>query len=222
MLYKAKGVVFRFTRYGETSIIATIFTDQFGLQSYIVNGVRSKKASGKIALFQPMTLLDLVVYHRENANINRIREVRCLHPYASVYRDVTKSSVLMFIAEVVNRTVREESHAKELCDFLIASLISLDSADAAVSNFHLIFLIKLSSFLGFGPQVKEDVLGLRVTNPLIEAKLNALLTADYFQPIDISNEQRREILDLLIRFYQEHSGFGGEMRSLQVLRELLR
>lgn len=222
MLYKAKGVVFRFTRYGETSIIASIFTDQFGLQSYLVNGARSKKASGRMALFQPLTLLDLVVYHRENANINRIKEVRCLHPYASVYRDVTKSTVMLFLAEVLNKTVREESHAKDLCDFIIASLITLDTMEESVHNFHLIFLIKLSGFLGFGPQVKEDVLGLRITDPLIEEKLNVLLTADYRDPIAITNEQRREILDLLVRFYQEHSGFGGEIRSLPVLRELLK
>ncbi len=222
MLYKAKGIVFRFTRYGETSIIASIFTDQFGLQSYLVNGVRTKKASGKMALFQPLTLLDLVVYHRENANINRIKEVRCLHPYATVHMDVTKSTVMMFLAEVLNRTVREESHAKELCDFLVTSLITLDTMDEPVHNFHLIFLIRLSGFLGFGPQVKEDILGLRITDPLIEEKLSALLVADYGDSITISNEQRREILDLLVRFYQEHSGFGGEIKSLPVLRELLR
>ncbi|MBA4056317.1 MAG: DNA repair protein RecO, partial [Marivirga sp.] len=71
MLHKTRGVVFRFTKYGETSIIVNIFTELFGLQGYIVNGVRSKSGKNRIALYQPLTLLDLVVYHRENANINR-------------------------------------------------------------------------------------------------------------------------------------------------------
>ena len=81
MLHKTQGVVFRFTNYSETSIIVNIFTSAFGLQSYIVNGARGKSGKGKIALYQPLTLLDLVVYHRENASILRIKEVKCIHPY---------------------------------------------------------------------------------------------------------------------------------------------
>ena len=84
MLHKTRGIVFRFTKYGETSIIVNIFTELFGLQSYIVNGVRSASAKNKIALYQPLTLLDLVVYHRENVNILRIKEVKCLHAYQTI------------------------------------------------------------------------------------------------------------------------------------------
>src|SRR6186713_1683387 len=97
MLQKTRGLVFRFTRYGETSIIVNIFTAQFGLQGYMVKGVRSRMSKGKIALFQPLTLLDLVVYHRENANLMHIREARCLHPYEHIYRDVRKTSIALFI-----------------------------------------------------------------------------------------------------------------------------
>src|SRR5687768_16731291 len=106
MLHKTRGIVFRFTKYGETSIIVNIFTELFGIQSYIVNGVRSKSAKNRIALFQPMTLLDLVVYYRENASIKRIKEIKCLHPYQTVTTDVRKSAVAMFINEVLNKTVK--------------------------------------------------------------------------------------------------------------------
>lgn len=220
MLYKTKGVVFRFTRFGETSIIVTIFTDHFGLQSYLVNGVRSKNAKGKIALFQPLTLLEMVVYHRENANINRIKEVKCIHAYQTIHLDFVKASVAMFITEVLNKTVREESHARELCEFLISSLVMLDTL-SQVENFHLIFLMKLSGFLGFGPQITADVLGWRIPDPLVEQILKSLISADYNQKIPITNEQRREILDLIISFYNEHTGMS-ELKSLQVLREILR
>ena len=110
MLHKTRGVVFRFTKYGETSIIVTLFTELFGLQSYIVNGVRSKSGKNKIALFQPLTLLDLVVYHREHANLNRIKEVKCLYPFQSIPTDIKKSALAIFIIEVINKTVKEESH----------------------------------------------------------------------------------------------------------------
>ena len=83
MVQKTRGIVFRFTKYGETSIIVTIFTEAFGLQSYIVNGVRSKSSKNKIALYQPLTLLELVVYHRDGANIERIKEISCKYPYRS-------------------------------------------------------------------------------------------------------------------------------------------
>src|SRR5688572_10155550 len=127
MLHKTRGIVFRFIKYGDSSIIVTIFTDLFGLQTYIVNSVRSKSAKGKIALFQPLTLLDLVVYYKENASIKRIKEVRCVHQYQTLQTDIRKSSIGMFINEILNKTVKEENHAQELFDFIFSSLIFLDN-----------------------------------------------------------------------------------------------
>ena len=221
MLHKVKGVVFRFTKYGETSIIVSIFTDQFGLQSYIVNGVRSKSAKSKIALYQPLTLLELVVYHKENANLNRIKEVKCLHPYTHIHNDVTKSAIAMFVGEIMNRSIKEESHAAGLCEFLISSLITLDELENNVHNFHLIFLLKLSRFLGFGVQHVNEVLGGRMTEEAIEKTITTILNGGYVTPLSLNNSQRRELLGLLIAFYQEHTAMVGELKSLQVLREIL-
>jgi DNA repair protein RecO (recombination protein O) len=91
MIVKTRGIVFRYTRYGETSIIANVFTEQFGLQSYIVNGVRSKKPKVNIALFQPLTLLDMVVYHKETGGVFRIKEVKCNYPYRIIPSDMRRS-----------------------------------------------------------------------------------------------------------------------------------
>jgi DNA repair protein RecO (recombination protein O) len=221
VLHKVRGVVFRFTKYGETSIIVTIFTDQLGLQSYIVNGVRSNSIRSRIALYQPLTLLELVVYHRENANLNRIKEVKCFYPYHSLHSDVTKSVIAMFITEVVNKAIREESHAGELFTFLSSSLMTLDSITTNVQNFHLIFLLKLSRFLGFGAQTVHEVLGGRVTEPVIEQAIKQILGGNYSTALVISTTQRRELLNLIISFYNEHSGMLGEMKSLLVLRDIL-
>jgi DNA repair protein RecO (recombination protein O) len=221
MLHKTTGVVFRFTKYGETSIIVTLFTEMFGLQSYIVNGVRSKSARSKIALFQPLTLLDLVVYHREHANINRIKEVKCLYPYRTIPTDIKKSALMMFIAEVINKTIKEESHAQELCQFLIRSFITLDEMSEQTENFHLRFLLRLSRFLGFGAYNVNEVLGTRMTSVDIEQILEKLLKSDYTETVLIHNNQRREILELLLKFYADHMDNVGEMKSIQVLREIL-
>jgi DNA repair protein RecO (recombination protein O) len=221
MLHKTQGVVFRFTKYGETSIIVNIFTSLFGLQSYIVNGVRSKTSKNRIALYQPLTLVDLVVYHRENANINRIREIKCLYPFQTITTDIRKSAIAIFINEVLNKTVKEESQAGALCDFMTHSLITLDTLTAQVENFHIVFLLKLSRMLGFGAHEVNDILGVHMTDEETEKNLSFFLSCEYTEAIVLSNAQRRAVLDLILKFYADHMDSMGELRSVQVLREVL-
>jgi DNA repair protein RecO (recombination protein O) len=221
MLHKTRGVVFRLTKYGETSIIVNIFTELFGLQSYIVNGVRSKMSKNKIALYQPLTLLDLVVYYRESAGINRIKEVKCLYPYQSIPLDIKKSAAALFLNEVINKTIKEESHALELCAFMIDSFITLDTMTTNVENFHLIFLLKLSRLLGFGAHHRNEVMGARATDMETEQRLGQLIQSDYSDAIRMTNIQRRDILDLVLKFYTDHIDSLGDMRSVQVLREVM-
>jgi DNA repair protein RecO (recombination protein O) len=221
MLHKTRGIVFRFIKYGDSSIIVTIFTELFGLQTYIVNGVRSKSARGKIALYQPLTLLDLVVYYKENASIKRIKEVRCLHPYQTLQTDIRKSSIAMFINEVLNKTVKEENHAHELFGFLMESLISLDDLKVSFENFHLIFLIKLSRYLGFGAHRVNDVMQGIFAGKEEEAWIEKLLNAEYSTFLTWTNAQRRTLLDILLRFYTIHIDSLGEIKSVQVLKEVV-
>lgn len=220
MIFKTRGIVFRLTKFRETSIIVTIFTEQFGLQSYIVNGVRSKSARNKIALYQPLTLLNLVVYHRERANIERIKELSCLHPYRTLTADVKKSALAIFINELLNKTVKDESHGGELFQFLFESLVALDSLQEGYENFHLIFMLKLARYLGFGVFNANEVLGGRVTDAETERKLNDLLQANYDTFLKMNNYQRRKLLELLLKFYAEHMEHLGEIKSVQVLREV--
>ncbi len=220
MLYKTRGIVFRFTKYGDTSIIVNIFTHVFGLQSYIVNGVRSK-SSRAISLYQPLTLLDLVVYHRENANLLRIKEVKCLHAYQTIHTDIRKTTIALFLSEMVNKAVKDQSNAESTFDFLMRSFISLDQLER-IENFHLLFLIKLSRHLGFGPHASHDILdGLRISK-VEEQVLQALLEAEYGEAISITNDTRKNILELLLTFYQKHIESLGEIRSVDVLKEILR
>lgn len=222
MLHKTRGLVFRFTRYRETSVIVTIFTEIFGVQSYIVNGVRSSKSSGnKMALLQPLTLLDLVVYHREHANINRIKEVKCLYPYHSLTVDVKKVTVAMFLNEIMNKTIKEESHAGELFEFLYQSLVIFDQMKHGYENFHLVFLLKLSRFLGFGPDRIEAVQGQVLLNEPDIHILTRLLHSDYAAELPVTGAQRRSLLDIVLRFYASHIDTFGEVKSVQVLREVL-
>ena len=222
MIQKTRGIVFRLTKYGETSIIVSNFTEVFGLQSYIVNGVRSKTAKNKIALYQPLTLLNLVVYHRPNANLERIKEIQCFHPYQSLTSDIKKSTIAIFITELLNKTVKEESHVQDLFEFLTESLITIDKLEINYQDSHLIFMIKLSRHLGFGPQFVNEIIGGNIASDETEESVRQLLSADYDNVLNVSNAQRRNVLDLLIKFYASHLENFGEMKSLQVLRELFK
>ncbi len=221
MLHKTRGIVFRFTKYGETSIIVNIFTERFGLQGYIINGVRIKSSKSRIALFQPLTLLDLVVYRRENANLNRIKEVRCSYPFQSLSIDIKKSAIAIFINEIINKTVKDESHAQEIFQFLFQSLITLDRVNQNFENFHLIFLLKLSRYLGFGAHNLNEILGGRMTDVEIENLLNSLIKIEYEDQIFISNSQRKILLELILKFYADHIDSLGEVKSMHVLREVM-
>lgn len=221
MLHKTRGIVFRFTKYGESSIIVTIFTELFGIQTYIVNGIRSKNSKGKIALFQPLTLLDLVVYYKENANIKRIKEVKCAHQYQALTTDIRKSIIAIFISEMLNKTVKDETHAQEIFEFLFHALMLLDHQQNSVENFHLVFLIKLSRFLGFGAHQADEILGARILDSEEEAILKNLLQADFTEQIVMTNVQRRNLLEAILRFYTLHIESLGEIKSVQVLRDVM-
>ncbi len=221
MLHKTRGIVFRFVKYGETSIIVTIFTELFGLQSYIVNGVRSSKAATKMSLFQPLTLLEMVVYYKETASILRIKEVKCHYHYQSIYNDVKKSTISMFLNEIINKSIKEETHAGEVCRFLFESLEAFDKQLSNYENFHLVFLVKLSRYLGFGLHNSTDILTGKMLDIEEEQLFNLLLAADYHEILVMSNSQRRALLELIIQFYTTHTENMSEIRSIQVLREIL-
>ncbi len=221
MLHKTRGIVLRFTKYGETSIIVNIFTEQFGLQSYIVNGVRSASKRSKIALYQPLTLLDLVVYHKENASILRIKEVKCIHPYRSLSTDFKKSTIAMFLGEIINKTVKEESHAEGLCGFLIDAFAQLDEMESSYENFHLVFLIHLSRFLGFRPYHTREIFEAGILSYEDDLLLAKLLESDFNLTPSLTLVQRRTFLDILLRFYSNHVEHLGEIRSLAVVKELI-
>ena len=105
MLYKTQGIVLNYIKYRETSIIVRIYTESFGLASYIINGVRSKKARHKIAFFQPLTLLDMVVYHKRNAKLNRVSELKCKEPLMDLPTNIKKSSIAIFITEILIKSL---------------------------------------------------------------------------------------------------------------------
>jgi len=222
MLVKTEAIVLNFIKYKESSVIAKIYTSELGIQSYIVNGVRSKNKS-KIALFQPLTILDLIVYKKHNASLNRISEIHCSQPYKSLPYELKKTTIALMIAEVLIKTLKEEEANKDLFFFLHKSLIILDSLESDYENFHIHFLFQLSSFHGIFPSSAKDI----ITSTAIiltkeeEAKINMFIGSDFFEPVKISNAVRQRLLEILLQFFNKHIENFGELKSVKILREVL-
>ena len=149
-IHQTKGIVLRTVKYGETSVIVSAFTELFGVQSYLVNGIRtSGKSSSKAALFQPAAILDMEVYHNELKNIQRIKEYKWSFLYKHVLTDVTKNAVAMYMVELLQKSLKQPEKSPDLFHFCEDSFIQLDVAEAPViANFPIYFCLHLAHFFG--------------------------------------------------------------------------
>jgi len=240
MLQKTRGVVLQSVNFSETSIVVKIYTEDFGLQSFMVKSVRSPKAKLKIALFQPLTLLDLVIYHNERATLHSIREARTFYTYTSLSVDFQKSTIFVFLSEILSKCLRTEQPDKNLFHFLYNSLQLLDLKQTYYTDFHLIFLMQLSRFLGFYPKGNYDA-DLRwfdmaegtfqVQEPVHSYSMNAENSKGLskLKGISLSDEnlclfstpERRVMLEQILQFYALHVPGFGNIQSHKILQEVL-
>jgi len=240
MLYKTRGIVLHSVKYSESSLIVKVYTETFGLQSYLLKGIRSPKAKTRSALFQPLTLLDLVVYHKEKSSLHPVKEVRLSIPTHSTSSDIRKSSIALFLAELIYRTIREEETNKVLFEFLWNGFILLDTTEEPVSNFHLLFAVKLCRFLGFQPQ--DNLSELNRYFHLREGVFHSLFSSPddcldeqqsnwFFQLIKTELEQysqlsfpanvRSILLEKILLYYRLHLHGFKEIRSHEILHTVL-
>ncbi len=228
MLVKTQGIVIHYLKYRETSIIVKIFTRELGLKSYLVNGVRSAKSKSKMAFYQPLTLVDLVVYDKENASLNRISEVKLDHPFQLIPFDFYRTGIAMFMGEVLSKAIYENYQNEFLFDFLHQSIVLLDQDHINLGNFPLAFLLETSRFLGFAPDnALEFFEQVHETSPsqsiiLEEKKYLSGLMQEAFNPsLKIPAAIRRQLLDDMLRFYRINLESFPEIKSLHVLRNLM-
>ena len=220
MLHKSIGIVLHHINYGETSIIAYIYTELFGRQAFIVNGVRSNKSKIKLNLFQPLSIVELSVYFKENREIQRIKEIRFHIPQYEIPFYIIKSTIALFIAEILYKTLREEESNKPLFDFLLHAIQLLDKTQEGINNFHLIFLIQLSKFLGIFPDntfiynYSSSESERIVLQELISSSLPTLTK------FKINNMIRNNLLLKILDHYQLNMEGMGQINSFVVLKDL--
>lgn len=228
MIRKTSGVVLSSIRYKDTSIIVKIFTRELGLKSYLINGVRSMGKGSKMALYQPLTLLDLVVYDKENSGLQRISEAKLQRAHQRIPFEFPRTSIALFMTEVINRSIYENYQNEWLFDFLSESVVTLDQSDTALSHFPLAFLIEKAKFLGFAPDEAEGFILESKHQPFSPEELsltlnylNNLLEEGYHCKDKIPVTLRRKLLDHLLDFYSEHMDNPNPLKSLAVIRQLM-
>ncbi len=155
MLHKVKAIVLRTTKYSETSVIALMYTDKFGMQSYMINGVRKQKAKITMAMLQPLCLVDAEVYHKSQGDIQRLNELRLEPVLHGLLSDPGRSVVAMFAAEMLSRAIREEEGQQELFDYLSHQIQRLDIHPQPIYAL-LQMLLGLSAWLGFQPERRGE------------------------------------------------------------------
>lgn len=243
MLHKTKGIVLKTVKFGETSLVVTFFTALFGLQTYMVNGVRalSKKGTAKGAYFQSGAILELVVYHNEFKNLQRIKEFRWSHLYDHIFSDVFKNAVALYLIELVSKLVKEPEPNIDLFNFIEDALLNLDRAGKTVTaNFPLFVALHLAVFSGFRirDNYSEDCNFLDLQEGLfIEKQPNhsfymegkeaeavshtlKILHPQDLEYLKLNQEQRRRLLNALETYYALHIADFGSMKTLPVLREI--
>jgi len=240
MLHKVRGIVLKTTNYSESSVIVQVLTDKFGMQSYLINGVKKPKAKVKMNMLQSLHLLDMVVYHKMNTNIQRVSEVRQTPVFKRIPYDIVKSSIVIFLNEVLYKSIRQQSADDDLFNYIFNSIAWFDESDELNPNFHLAFLLKLTRFLGFSPNEKRrtDQIYFDLQEgefvSRVPIHLNYLLLEDALDfislfntplekisEIKLSNSKRRFLLDKILVFYTLHTASFGEVQSHRILETLL-
>ena len=240
MLIKTRGIIFRSIKYSETSIITDIFTEQKGLRTYIISGVRKKNARVSASLLQVMSLVDLVVYHRDDKDMTRIKEIKAAHVYQTVPFDIGKSSVGQFILELTRKAIHEPEQNEPLFQFVFDTFRFLDETAWPYTNLHLYFMLGLTRFLGFLPTdnysdsrnffdlregmfvAQKDMHGYYLQEEMSEIVhrfLNTELTK--IHEIQISRDTRKALLKQLILFYRLHIEQFPDLNSHEILEEVL-
>lgn len=236
MLYKTKGIVFRTIKYSETSVVSKIYTEKFGVQSYIVNGVRTARSKVKASLLQSLSLLELEVYHREHRNLHRIKEVQAAVVFRSIPFHLLKGSVGLFMIEVLNKVIHEEEANPSLFQFIFDQVRLLDETEQISPLYLAEFMIALSAHLGFVPHgifsaatpcfdlregqfVKDTPGHVQVLDQLTSSNLSAVV---HQQPAVMSPLQRKMLLEALLHYYQLHVPGFSPPKSLKVLEEVFR
>jgi DNA repair protein RecO (recombination protein O) len=239
MLEKTAGIILHQIKYTDSGNIAQVFTKKFGRQSFLIRGIRNKRSGKQNIHLQPLSIIDIVLYYKESRGIQTLKEYSVSFLPADIYNNIVKTSMALFLGEVLTTVLREESPQEDLFDFIRDSVIYLDRLEEGYSNFHIAFLCGLSSFLGIEPgrKPKDESCFFDMINgsfPLVRPSHGnyadpemALILSGFFNSswddmhkITLSGSVRNEVLSTLLKYYSIHLPALKKINSLDVLKEV--
>jgi len=239
MLEKTRGIILHQIKYSDSGIVAQLYTRKFGRQSFLIRGMRNRKAGKHNILFQPMFILDLEMHYKASREMQTLKDFSVSYTPFDIHSNFKKSCVAIFLGEVLTSVLKEESPHEEMFDYIEDSIIYFDACKEAYANFHIAFLSGLSSFLGFepSPRISPDDQFFDMKNgeflpvpPLhgsyatteISDILASFFSASYDTSgsIALSGVLRNEVLETLVGYYSLHLPGLKKINSLEVLKEV--
>jgi DNA repair protein RecO (recombination protein O) len=239
MIEKTRGIILSQIKYTDSGIVARLYTRSFGRQSFLIRGMRNKKAGKHSILFQPLCILDLEMNYKASRELQTLKEFSVSFTPYDIYSDIKKSSVAIFLGEFLTAVLKEESPHEEMFDYIEESIVYFNKCRDGFANFHLAFLAGLSSFLGFEPGQRinnEDsyfdmLNGIFVPIPPVHgnyaSEKNSNILAEIFMAsydtiskIPLTGHIRDEVLETLVRFYSLHLPGLRKIKSIEILKEV--
>lgn len=236
-IVNTKAIVLSSLKFGDTSLIVKCYTEEEGVKSYLLRGVLKPKKTGiKAAYFQPLTQLKIIAKHNTKGTLNSLKEVQVVNPYKTIHTDIVKQSVVFFLSEILASSIQEEEQNKTLYSYLETAFIWLDVHDK-IANFHLLFLLNLTGFLGFYPDTShKDKIGFNLLEGNFSdntADKNVLFKNDFYQfkkllginfdgieNVSYSKDERQLVLQMIIEYFKLHLDNFKKPKSLQVLETI--
>lgn len=239
MLEKTLAIVLHQIKYSDSGIIVHLYTRKFGRQSALIKGMRRKKSGKHSIMFQPMFILDVEMYQKPEREIHMLKEFDLAFVPADIHSNVMKSTVCLFLGEVLSSILREESPHEEMFDYIADSITWFDSAASDYANFHINFLSGLSRYLGFMPDIPDErekvyfdmrngkfSISPPVHNDYASQEISSALVNFFDIPhadsgkIILTGKQRNDLLDTIIHYYSLHLPSLKKINSLEVLKEV--
>ncbi len=231
-----EAIVLKTTNYSDTSLIVKVFSEDYGVQTYLAKGVKGRKAKNKVNFFQPLSILKITGVQTKS-ELLILKEVSFAHPFQEIPFDVLKSSVIFFINEFLYRIfLADDFSDKALYSFIKKGILLLDQTQNPITNFHVVFLAHFTYFMGIFPNDSEngrffDITGGTFTHhsviPNLDEKSSTILkdilrqTFENFHQIEIPKHDRKQLLEGLLLYYKTHIDGFKEIKSYEVLKTIL-
>jgi DNA repair protein RecO (recombination protein O) len=237
MRQSIKGIYLNHFPYSETSAIIKVFTQDYGLQSFIAKGIKKKK--GASAVLQPFHLLEIDCSYNPNKSLNYAGLIKLQKPPASITMDLRKSMVAIFLTEILYKCIKEEESNTELYEY-ISTAISIFDESEFNANFHLVFLMGLSRYFGFQPSLPEkssqkyfslkegvfefpkDIYDYHLSVELSES-LRQLIGTKFatILRLNYSNFERKQLLGLMVNYYEMQLGMKKDIITSHKILETI-